>query len=186
VAADVAEEREGVVEEEARGELPARHARAGVDGPREGERAHEVRRDAEQRAPLAARLEDEVEVAVLEVAYAAVDEARGAAGGAGAEVVALDEGDAEAAERGVARDAGARDAPADDEEVEGVAREALEEGGAGGSRVRGGPPRVQYRIVRRLRRHRIHARRVVSLPGAPPAGKIPPAPARRATAAGRA
>jgi hypothetical protein len=46
VRAHVPPQGERVVEREARGELPPRHARAAVHRPREGERAHEVRRGA--------------------------------------------------------------------------------------------------------------------------------------------
>jgi hypothetical protein len=91
--------------------------------------------ETEEAVALDAGLEDETEVAVLEVADAAVDEAGGAAGGAGGEVLAFDEGDAEAAEGGIAGDTGAGDAAADDEDVEFLGGEGEETLGAGGWRL---------------------------------------------------
>ena len=72
----------------------------------------EVRADAlEQQAALAQRLAHEVEVALLEVAQAAVDELARPARGAGGEVGGLHERDGEPAGRGVERGAGAVDPP---------------------------------------------------------------------------
>ena len=70
-------------------------------------------------APLPQGLEDQAQLAVLEVAEPAVDQAAGARAGAEAEVVLLDEHRAQAAHGGVARDAGAGDAAADDEQIDG-------------------------------------------------------------------
>jgi hypothetical protein len=92
--------------------------------------------EAEEPGALDAGLEDEGEVAVLEVADAAVDEAGGAAGGAGGEVLALDEGDAEAAEGGIASDTTARHTTADDEEVEALGGESEQALGTRGGRRR--------------------------------------------------
>ena len=87
--------------------------------------ARQVRRVGEEPAPLVERLEDELQLpevelreGALEVAHPAVDELGGARAGPGGEVVALDQGDGEAARRRVERDAGARRAAADDEDVE--------------------------------------------------------------------
>ena len=102
-APDVAEERERVVEREPRAQRPAREPLPGVERPGEAQRADEVRREREERAPLAARLEDEVQVAVLEVAHAAVHQPARARAGAARPVVALDERDPEPAHRRVAR-----------------------------------------------------------------------------------
>ncbi len=117
-APHVPEEGEGVIEHEPGGELPAGDASALVDGPDEGEGPDEVGSEPQEAIALDAGLEDEAEVAVLEVADAAVDEAGGAAGGAGGEVLALDEGDAQAPEGGIASGARAGDAAADDEDIE--------------------------------------------------------------------
>jgi hypothetical protein len=112
--------------------------------------------ELEEAVALDAGLEDEAEVAVLEVADAAVDEAGGAAGGAAGEVLALDEGDAQAAQGGISGDATAGDAAADDEDIEvlrgegeqplgarsgGLGRRRSEDGertGVAAGRVRGG------------------------------------------------
>ncbi len=99
---------------------------------------HEVRRDVEQDAPFPARFEHEMQVAVLQIAHAAVHEPRRPAGGAAGEVLALDEHGPEPAQRGVAGDAGAGDAAADHQQVHGLVGEAGEELGAGGGHGRSG------------------------------------------------
>ena len=78
----------------------------------------EMRRDAQERTPFAARLEHEMQMPMLEITNAAVHEPRRPAGRPAGEVVALDQGGAEPAHRGVARDAGAGDATPDHEHVE--------------------------------------------------------------------
>jgi hypothetical protein len=93
-----------------------------------------VRGDAQQDATLAARLEDEVQVAVLEIPDAAMHETRRPARGAAREVAAFDERDIEATARGITGDARARNAPADDQHVEAALAEALDLFGAGGGR----------------------------------------------------
>jgi hypothetical protein len=130
VGLHVAEEGERVVEREPGAELPARHTRARVHGPGEGERTHEVRRDAQQGAPLATRLEHEPEVSVLEVADPAVDEPRRARRRAARPVVALHERHPQPAQRRVARHAAPGDPTPDDEHVEPLGGQAGEGGGA--------------------------------------------------------
>src|SRR5204863_8445844 len=83
---DVAERREEIVQPQSRAQLPRRHARAPVGREQERQGSHEVWCDPQQGAPLAARLEDQPQVAVLEVADAAVDEARGATARAAGDV----------------------------------------------------------------------------------------------------
>jgi hypothetical protein len=118
VPPDVAEERQRVVQREAGGQRPRPEARALVHGPGESEGPHEVRRQSEQASALGARLEDEPQMAVLEVADPAVDEPRRPARGPAREVLLLDERDPQATERGVSRDAAAGDAAADHQKVE--------------------------------------------------------------------
>ena len=77
-------------------------------------------------AALVQRLVDQAEVAVLEVAQAAVDQLGRHAAGAGGEVALVDEGDAQAAQGGVEGDAGAGDAAAEDEQVKGPVRERVD------------------------------------------------------------
>ncbi len=105
-----------------------------------------MRRELEQPPALAARLEDEVQIAVLQVAHAAVDEARRAARSPRREVLALDQRDREAPPGGVPRDARARDPAADDQEVEPAVAEfgdalgaAWDGGSAHGDRLPPGP-----------------------------------------------
>src|SRR4051812_46387273 len=113
----VPEERERIIERETGGELPARDARTRVHGPEKLERAHEVWGQAQQSTPLTARFEHEVEVPVLEIPQATVDEPRRAAGGAAREVILLHQGHAKSPQRGVARDATPSDASAYHEQV---------------------------------------------------------------------
>ena len=93
-------------------------ARALERGHQERERLHEVGREPHHQLPLQQRLAHEAEVEVLQVAQAAVDHLRGAAGGSAREVVALDEGNREPARRRVERHARAGDAASDDHDVE--------------------------------------------------------------------
>jgi hypothetical protein len=67
-----------------------------------------------------------VEIPVLEISQASVNEPRRAAGGAAGEVVLLDECDAKTPERRVARDAAAGDPAADHEHVEPLAPQRFE------------------------------------------------------------
>jgi hypothetical protein len=83
-------------------------------------------REPKQMASLGAGLEDEVELSVLEIANAAVNQARGSARRAAREIVLLDERHGEAAQCCVARNAASRDAAADDEKVEPMARQLRE------------------------------------------------------------
>ena len=92
-------------------------------GHEQRQRVHEVRRQLDQQRALEQRLADQPEVEVLQVAQAAVDQLRRAAGGARGEVVALHQRDAVAARGGVERHAGAGDAAADHDQVEAVALE---------------------------------------------------------------
>ena len=57
VGADVAKERERVVQRKTGGELPSRHARPDVHRPDELQRADKVRREPKETPPLGARLE---------------------------------------------------------------------------------------------------------------------------------
>ena len=81
-------------------------------------RVDQVRRELDQQLALEQRLADQAEVEVLQVAQAAVDHLRGAAGGALAEVASLDQRHRVAARGGIERDAGAGDAAADHDHVE--------------------------------------------------------------------
>jgi hypothetical protein len=76
-----------------------------------------VRRDSEQDLALAQGFSDQPQVAFLQVAEAAVDQAAGTRTGAEAEVVLVHKERLQAAHGRVAGDAGARDASTDDEQV---------------------------------------------------------------------
>ncbi len=80
-------------------------------------------RDAQERLPLPHVAAHQTEVEQLEVAKPAVDETRGSRAGARGEIVLLDEGDGQSAERGVARDPGSDDPAADDKEIDGAVTE---------------------------------------------------------------
>ena len=118
VSPDVTEDCEGIVEPESGKKLPARDARASIHRPGEGKWPYEVRCDAEQDPPLAARFPHEAQVPVLEVAHAAVHESRRAARSSAGKVVALDQRHSQATKGGVACHAGAGDAAPDDQHVE--------------------------------------------------------------------
>ena len=92
----------------------------------ERQHLHQVRGVVAEALALGEGLVDEADVALLEVAQAAVDELRGLRRGAGGEVVALDERGAQAAGGGVERAADAGDAAADDQDVEVGVAEASE------------------------------------------------------------
>src|SRR5881394_2673693 len=75
-------------------------------------------RESQQLSALGARLEDEMELTVLQIPNATVNQTRRSARRSAGEVILLDERDGEPAQRGVARDAAPSDAAADDEQVE--------------------------------------------------------------------
>src|SRR5205823_9682848 len=111
-------EREGVIQREARPYLPRRTRITAVHRHEQTHRAHEMRRIADQRFAFGERFVDEAELAVLQIAQAAVDQARRARRRARAEVVALDEQRLVPVECRFARDAGAVDPAADNDDIE--------------------------------------------------------------------
>lgn len=72
----------------------------------------------QEAASLVARFPHEVQVAMLEVAHAAMDQAGGAARGTGREILGLHQCDSEPAPGRVTGHPGAGDPPANHEEVE--------------------------------------------------------------------
>ncbi len=72
----VAECRQQIVEPHSGAQLPCGNTAAPIHGKEECERPHQMRRDLEKHASFAARFEDQVERALLEIANATVDEAR--------------------------------------------------------------------------------------------------------------
>ena len=95
-----------------------RRAQAGQRRQHEAHRPDHMRRHAQQHFALVQRLAHQPEGAVLEIAQAAMDQLAGGRGGAGGEIVHLDQQHAQAAAGGVAGEAGSVDAAADDGEVE--------------------------------------------------------------------
>src|SRR5262249_48208886 len=83
----------------------------------ESQIAHQVRRVFAQNAALLQRFHHQREIALFQIAHAAMHEFGGAAGGSLAEVVLFDERGAIAARRGVDGAAHAGGAAADDEQV---------------------------------------------------------------------
>ncbi len=124
-AANVAATGEEVIKDEADPEFPGWHAGRIVEGQYEAQRPDQVRRIAQQPATFVQGFVDQVEVAVFQVAQAAVDELGRETAGAGGEVALVDQSDAQAAQHGVQRDAGAGDAAAEDEQIERSVRERL-------------------------------------------------------------
>ena len=92
VALDVAKEREQVVERQPDRELPEREPLPPIPRPREREWMDEVWRDPEEPAPLRARFEHEMQVSVLEIPHAAVDQPRRTARRSAREIALVDEG----------------------------------------------------------------------------------------------
>ena len=90
----------------------------GADRHDAGQRRDQVRRGGEQHVALGGRLADQAELAGLEIFQAAMHQPRRSGGGAGREVVALDEQAAHALGAEVAEGAAAVDAAADDDDVE--------------------------------------------------------------------
>ena len=82
-----------------------------------GEIVHEVRRILAQQAALLQRLHHQRDVALLQIAHAAVDQLGGAAGGRFAEVFALEQQHVIAARGRVDCDADTGSAAADDHDV---------------------------------------------------------------------
>ena len=128
--AHVAKAGEQVVQPQAGAEAPRRHPRAPVRGQHERERADQMGRHLEQDPPLARCLAHQVELVLLEVAQAAVDQPRRMRRRAAREVALVHHGGAKAAQRGVARDPGAGDAAADDQHVHRLGRHRREGLGA--------------------------------------------------------
>ncbi len=100
-------------------------------GDDERRRVDQVRRQLDHQLALQQRLADQAEVEVLQVAEAAVDHLRGAAGGAGGVVAALQQRHRVAARGGVEGDAGAGHPAADHQHLEAPAGDLLQCGGAG-------------------------------------------------------
>ena len=108
-----AEVRESPVDAEGRAHLPGRRLAALPRAEQERQRPHEVGIHAQQQIALAAGLAGDREMAVGEVAQAAVHHLRRATRGARREVAALHQQRAQPARRRVAQHAGADDAAAD-------------------------------------------------------------------------
>ncbi len=108
---------EMVVDEQAEPQQQ-RRAPAGQRRQHETQRPDDVRRHAQQHLALGERLVHQPEGGMLEIAKAAVDQLGRGRGGAGGEIVLLDQQHAQAAAGGVAGNPRAVDAAADDGEVE--------------------------------------------------------------------
>ena len=74
VARDVPEKRQRIIEGQRHRQRPSCNTRPAIDRPRERQRMNEMRRDPQQCLPLAARLEHQVKLPMLEVANAAMHE----------------------------------------------------------------------------------------------------------------
>ena len=129
--AAAAVEAERVVEGQADPELPQGESVAAVGGEQELARLDQVTGDLVEASALAQGLVDEPDLALLEVADAAVDQSARARRCAKGQVTGVDDQDPQAAHGRVAGDTGARDAGADDQQVP-----------DGGGRRRGGGRRV--------------------------------------------
>ena len=110
---------------------PQPDAELGVARPA-ADRHHHLHGPSEMRCELAdrvtfgRRLAHETDVALLQIAHAAVNELGRAAAGPAGEIAALDQGDRQAPQRSVAGNAGARDAAADDDQIEALFGQRLQ------------------------------------------------------------
>ena len=111
---------EQVVGPGAEPQLPERDPVAVMHRKDEGQGPDEVRRDLQQDAALAQRLEDEAELPVFEVAQATMHQATRAGTGAARDIMLIHQDRPEAAHRGVAGDPRPGDSPTDDQQVDGV------------------------------------------------------------------
>jgi hypothetical protein len=119
---------EVVVQEQARPDHPHRtHAR--VVRHHEAQWPHDVRRAAQQHLAFGERLAHQRELAVLEVAKAAMDELGRRRRGVGRQVIALAQHHRQAPSGEVAGDAGPVDTPTDHQHVAGVGGFGRREGG---------------------------------------------------------
>ena len=136
----------------------------GEDGDEERQHVDQVRRRVAQDLALPQGLVDEADLALLQVAQAAVHQLRGLRGGAGGEVVPFDQGGAQPTGGSVQGHARAGDPAADHEHVVGRVSQAVEGGGAvevsrsghggnslGGERAAGAEPRRHRSSTTRVR-----------------------------------
>jgi hypothetical protein len=157
VQVHAADARQDVVRPQARSELPLAHGAVGIDRVDELHGTDEVRREAAEPFPLASRLEDEPDLALLQVAQTAVDQLRRPARRSRGEVGLLHHGHLEAAERSIARDTGTVDAAPDDQEVETLVLEGVQRGLSPGRTLHdGGPYPTRERLSRCVMDGRCH------------------------------
>ena len=110
-----------VVQPQSRAQHPAR-AQVRLPGQDETQRMDQVRGLPAYRLTLTQRFAHQAELALFEVAQAAMDQLAAGTGGVCGQVMLLAEQDAQAAAAGVTGDAGAVDAATDDQQVEVVHR----------------------------------------------------------------
>ena len=110
--------------------LAVHHAALGRDRDEEGQGAHQMGGVAQQSLALVQRLVHQPDLALLEVAEAAVGQLRRLGRRARGQVALVDQRHAQASARRVERHAGAGDAGADDQHVEGLVLQPTEGGGA--------------------------------------------------------
>jgi hypothetical protein len=97
-----------------------------VQRVQERDRLDQVRGELGDQVTLAQRLVDQLEVTLLQVPQAAVDQLAGPARGAGGQVAGLHQGHSQAAGRGIQRGSRSGDAAPDDQHVEPFGRQAAE------------------------------------------------------------
>jgi hypothetical protein len=105
-----------IVKPQADAQLPGR-ARARAKGHDKRERAHQMRRDAQQNLALGERLAHQPQPPLFEIAQAAVDELAAGHGRRGRQIVLFHQHDIEPAAGGVPRDARAVDATAHHQQI---------------------------------------------------------------------
>ncbi len=122
----IPEGRQQVIQPDPGPQFPQGYPVPPVHGEDERQRLDQVRCDVEQDLPFAQRLEDQAEVALFEVAQAAVNQAAGAGAGAPGDVLLIHHDRPEAAHGGISGDTGAGDSGADHEQVGGCPGQLLQ------------------------------------------------------------
>ncbi len=117
VPAGIAEERQQIVQGETGPHLQQGMRVMPVDRYQKRQGMHQMRGDPLQNAPFPARLENQPEVEIFQVAQTAMDQLGGGAGRAGGEIPHLRQDDVQTAQRQIPGQSGAVDAAADDQHV---------------------------------------------------------------------
>ena len=130
VPADISKQRQQIVQPEPGAKFPSGNPRSFVDRPCEPQGMHEFRCDAQQRPALTTGLEHQMQIGMLQVSHAAVNQPRRSAGSTAGEIVTFHECDRQATKGGVAGNPGTVDTTADHQQIKWSASEPVQRRGA--------------------------------------------------------